>query len=172
MMYSNSLPIRSYWERSGEEEWKVFAKWSWILPYKLSGSARSDKVWEAIMHTFFIPDCFLSLYDTNPHHCCLLTFDISLCYLSHSNVQERNFDLNFTEMPCILIMHWSDWHRVWIPGLDAVMLPGGNVTDQGLQLWSLKGPGHSVHVSFPCVLQCLKVLICSHFPLFINAFCP
>lgn len=120
-----------------------------------------------MMHTFFIPDYFLSLCDTNPHHCCLLTFYINLCYLSHSNVQERNFDLSFTRMPCILLPLWSDW----IPGLDTVMLPGGNIAD-GLQLWSLMGPGHSVHVPFSCVLQCLKVLICSHFHLFINAFCP
>lgn len=122
------------------------------------------------MHTFFIPDYFLSLCDANPHRCCLLTFYVNLRYLSNSNVQERNFHLNFTKMPCVLITLWSDWSLDSRAGCS--IAARRQCCRQGLQLWSLKGPGHSVHVSFPRVLQCLKVLICSHFPLFINAFCP
>lgn len=87
------------------------------------------------------------------------------------SVQERNVDLDSAMVLCILITPWSDWHRVRILRVDPVSLLGGNAAERGYSC----GPRRdlaTVYVFFRCVSQCLKMLICSHFPLFINVFRP
>ncbi|KAL9863420.1 uncharacterized protein GJ701_001616 isoform 1-T1 [Geothlypis trichas] len=64
-------------------------------------------------------------------------------------LEERSFDWNCTKMLCILKMLWSDWHGVWIPGLDAGMLPAGTTATAVLS--------EGTQPLCPCVLSlCLE----------------
>lgn len=98
---------------------------------------------------FFILAYYLACVIQTPIIASCSLFYIHLCYLSHSNVQERSFDWNCTNMPWILKMLWSDWHGVWIPGLDAGMLPGGTTATAVLS--------EGTQPLCPCVLSlCLE----------------
>lgn len=152
------------------KEWQAFVKRLQILTdfsscmysyFKLHSSARSDCVKENTAYTSYSGlFCKLMWCQTLSLQGSQLTWDLNLFLLVHLYA-EKNPLMSCAMVLCISVTLWSDWHWACTLGIDSVSAKR--------QCWrvgyscDLKGPGKSTDVFFPCVLQCLKLLIVHNF---------